>query len=122
MTHTRFSRRNIVLLVAGALVCVFIAFLAVMTIGFATDPVHDFESLAEVCLLYLALLAVPIYLVMFRWSSVGSIGMWGVALPFFLLALFAGFLPHLIGLLILLVIEALICKSIKSASHTEPQT
>jgi hypothetical protein len=121
MTHTRYSRSNIVLLVAGTLVCIFIAFLAVMTAGFATDPVHDFRSFAAVCLLYLALLAVPVHLVMFRWSGVGSIGMWGITSSYFLLALLAGILPHLVGLLVLLAIEALICESIKSASRHEPQ-
>jgi hypothetical protein len=122
MTHTHYSRPNIVLLVAGALVCIFIVFLAIMTAGFATDPVHDFRSLAAVCLLYLALSAVPIYLVMFRWSGVGSIGMWSITLSYFLLALLAGILPHLTGLLVLLAIEALICESIKSASRNEPQS
>jgi hypothetical protein len=118
MTHTRYSRPNIVLLVAGALVCVFIAFLTIGTAGFATDPVHDFRSLAAVCLLYLAISAVPLYLVMFRWSSVGSIGMWCITLSYLLLALVAGILPHLMGLLVLLAIEALICEAIKSNSQS----
>jgi hypothetical protein len=121
MTNTRYSRSNIVLLVAGTLVCIFIAFLASMTAGFATDPVHDFRSFAAVCLLYLALLAVPIYLLMFRWSSVGSIGMWSITASYFVLGLLAGILPHLMGLLVLLVIEALICESIKSTSRRESQ-
>ena len=35
---------NVVLLVAGALVCVFTAFLLIITAGFGADPVPDFRS------------------------------------------------------------------------------
>jgi len=121
MTHTRYSRGNIVLLKAGALVCLLIVFLTSMPAGFATDPVHDFQNLAAVWLLYVAMSAVPIYLAMFRWSGAGSIGMWCITLSYFLLALVAGILPRLTGLLVLLAIEALICESVKSGSLKEPQ-
>jgi hypothetical protein len=122
MTHTRYSRPNIVLLIAGGLVCLFIVFLTSMTAGFATEPIHDFKSVAAVCLLCLCMSAVPFYLVMFRWSGVGSIGMWCITLSYFLLALVAGILPHLMGLLVLLAIEALICESIKAGSRNTRQT
>jgi hypothetical protein len=121
MTHTRYSRPNIALIVAVALVCLFIVFLTSMTAGFATDPIHDFKSLAAVCLLYVVNSAVPIYFVMFRWSGAGSMGMWCITLLYFLLALVAGVLSHLAGLLVLLAIEALICESVKLGSRTAPQ-
>lgn len=75
MTYTRYSKSNIILLLAGFCVCILVAFLASMTAGFAADPVHDFKTLATVLLLYLAVLTVPIYGMMFRWSSLGSIAM-----------------------------------------------
>jgi hypothetical protein len=117
MTYTRYSKSNIALLLAGFCVCIFIAFLACMTAGFAADPVHDFKTLATVLLLYLAVLTVPIYGMMFRWSSLGSIAMWVVTLCYFALSIIAGVLPHLLGILLLLVIEALLFEAIKSGSR-----
>jgi hypothetical protein len=63
--------------------------------------IHDFKSLATVCLLHLA----------FSASGAGSIGVWRVTLSYFLLALVAGILPLLMGSFVLLAIEALICES-----------
>ena len=119
MTLTRYSRSNIALLVAGAIDCLFISFLTVMTAGFATDPIHDFRSFATVCFLYVALSSIPIYLLMFRWSSIGSIAMWCATLCCFLVGLLGGILSHLLGVLLLMVIEALICQAINSGSWNE---
>jgi hypothetical protein len=88
-----------------------------MTAGFATDPVHDFRSGAQVCFLYVAILALPIYLLMFRWCSVGAIAMWSVAIVCFLVALFSGLLLRLGGGVILLLLDALICWAIYTDSE-----
>jgi hypothetical protein len=113
LTHTR---TNIVLLAAGALVCMFNTFLLIMTAGFGADPVHDFRSLAIQWLLCVGLLSCPCFLLMLRWSRVGSIAMWCVALCYSLVALVGGAFFHLLGLVILLLIEALICGAIDSGS------
>jgi hypothetical protein len=78
MTHTRYSATKIILLVAGALIALFNTFLVVMTAGFGADPVHDFRSFAAACLLDLALLSAPLYLIALRWSGVSCVGTWGV--------------------------------------------
>jgi hypothetical protein len=117
MTITRYSMKNIILLVAAGLVSLFNTFLVSMTAGFATDPVHDFRSGAQVCFLYLAILALPIYLLMFRWCSVGAIAMWSVTIVCFLVSLFSGLLLRLGGGVILLLLDALICWAIYTDSE-----
>src|SRR5271154_5126444 len=106
MTRTRYSSVNVLLLVAGTLVCFFNIFLLIMTAGFGADAVHDFRSFAVACLLCVGLLSGPAYLLMFRWSGFGSIVMWCVALCCSLVALVSGILLHFLGLVILLLIEA----------------
>jgi len=117
MTHTHYSSTNVLLLVAGALVCLFTTFLLVMTAGFGADPVHDLKSLAVTSLLCVGLLCVPSFLLMLRWSRIGSVAMWSVALCCLLFALVGG-LIHYSGLVILLLIEATICAAIDTESHT----
>jgi len=119
MTHTSYSGSNIALLFAGVIDAVFIAFLAAMTAGFAADPVHDVKSFATVCFLWVALSSAPIFLTMFRWSGIGSKAMWYSTGCCFLLGLFGGVLPHLLGVLLLMLIEGLICQAIDSASRKQ---
>jgi hypothetical protein len=117
MTITSYSKKNIILLVAAGLVSIFGTFLVALTAGFATNPVHDFRSGAQVCFLYVAILALPIYLLMFRWCSVGAIAMWSVTVVCFLLSLFSGLLLRLGGGVILLLLDALICWAIYTESE-----
>ncbi len=119
MTHTLYSGSNIALLIAGAIDALFIAFLAAMTAGFAADPPHDVRSFATVCFLWVALSSVPIFIAKFRWSGIGSKGMWCSVSCCFLLGLFGGILPHLLGVLLLLLIEGLICQAIHSGSRSK---
>jgi hypothetical protein len=116
MRRTRYSPFNIFLLAAGALGCLVITFMSVMTAGFGADPVHDFASGAIAFLLYFWLLSIPAYLIMIFWSKVGSIAMWTIAgLSFGILLL----IPrdwHYLGLTVPLGIEAFIFQVIDSAS------
>jgi hypothetical protein len=107
------------LLVAGGVDCLFLFFLTVMTASFAADPVHDFRSLATMCFLYVALSSVVIFLLMFRWSGIGSAAMWSATACCLLVGLFGGVLPHLLGVLLLMLIEALICQAISSGSRDD---
>lgn len=76
-----------------------------MTAGFPADPISDVRSFATVCFLWVALSSIPIFVAMFRWSGIGSKAMWCSAGCCFLLGLFGGILPHLPGVLLLLLIE-----------------
>jgi DMSO/TMAO reductase YedYZ heme-binding membrane subunit len=116
-TITRYSSVNIILLVAGALVCLFTNFLLIMTAGFGADPVHDYRSFAIVCLLCVGLLSAPSYLLTLRWSRIGSIAMWSVALSCSFIALAGGVILHFLGLVVLLLVEGLICGAINSGSQ-----
>ncbi|MGF7180203.1 uncharacterized membrane protein YhaH (DUF805 family) [Tunturiibacter psychrotolerans] len=118
MTTTRYSLGNVVLLIVGTLVCLFITFLLIMTGGFGADPVHDFQSLAVTSLLVVGLLSCPTYLLMFRWRKVGATGMWCVAISCAVIALIGGLVMQLLGLVALLMVEASICEAINSGSKT----
>ena len=118
MTTTRYSLGNVVLLVAGTVICLFTTFLLIMTGGFGADPVHDFESLAVRSLLVVGLLSCPFYLLMFRWSRVGATGTWSVAISCAVIALIGGVIMQLLGLVTLLMVEASICEAINSGSKT----
>jgi predicted membrane channel-forming protein YqfA (hemolysin III family) len=118
MTHTRYSPGNVALLVIGALIGCISVFMSIMTAGFGADPVHDFSSFAFVAFLVLSFLLVPVYLIMFRWCSVGAIAMWCLLVGC-LVVLVAGFGFKRIGLLVLLFIEALIFEAINSRSRAE---
>jgi hypothetical protein len=117
MTITRYSSINVVLLIAGALVCLFTVFLLIMTAGFGADPIHDYRSFAIVSLLCVGLLSVPAYLVTLRWPRIGSIAMWGIASCCLLIATAGGVIFHFLGLMVLLLVEALICSAVKSGSE-----
>jgi hypothetical protein len=117
MTITRYSSTNIVLLIAGALVCLFTIFLLIMTAGFGADPVHDYRSFAIVSLLCVGLLCAPAYLLTLRWPKIGSLTMWGVALSCLLIAMAGGIIFHFLGLSVLLLVEALICSAVNSESE-----
>lgn len=62
------------------------------------------------------LLSAPSFLLMLRWSRIGSIAMWCVALCSLLVAILGGIVFHVLGLVALLFVEALICASIDSTS------
>jgi hypothetical protein len=118
ITHTRYSAGNVALLIAGGLICCVSVFLSVMTAGFGADPAHDFRSFAFTAYLLLSLLLAPIYLMMFRWCSVGAIAMWwlfGVCL----ITLLAGLFFQQLGFMVPLLIEAIIFDAINSRSCTE---
>jgi hypothetical protein len=89
-----------------------------MSAGFVADPVHDFRSFAFAAYLLLSLLLIPIYLIMFRWCSIGSLAMWCL-FGSCLVALVAGLFFQGLGFLIPLFIEALIFGAINSRSHVE---
>jgi hypothetical protein len=55
---------------------------------------------------------------MFRWSRIGSLAMWCVAISCSLISLVGGVILHFLGLVILLMVEALICEAINSGSKT----
>jgi hypothetical protein len=116
MTHTRYSPANIILLVAGGLIALFNLFLTVMTAGFGADPVHDYKTFAASCVLVIALVSAPLYLIAFRWSGISSVGTWSVTLCCALITLVSGELEHFSGLLILLAIQSLILGAIHSGS------
>lgn len=122
MTITRYSSINVVLLIAGALVCVFTVFLLIMTAGFGADPVHDYRSFVIVSLLCVGLLSAPAYLLMLRWSNIGSIAMWSVASCCLLIAIVGGIVFHFLGMVVLLLVEALICSAINSGSEKTKST
>ena len=117
MTITRYTSTNVILLIAGALVCLFTVFLLIMTAGFGADPVHDFRSFAIVSLLCVGLLCVPAYLITLRWPKAGAVAMWIVASCCALIATVGGVIFHFLGLTVLLLVEALICSAINSGSE-----
>ena len=117
MTHTRYSPGNVALLFMAGLVSLFITFLAVMTAGFGADPVHDYQSFAVACLVLIALLSTPLWLIMLRWSSVGYFGAWSVTACWALICLVLGM--RFSGLVVLLAIQSLISGAIHSRSKEE---
>jgi hypothetical protein len=117
VTHTRYSSTNIILLIAGAVVCLFNTFLLIMTAGFGADPVRDYKSFAIVSLLCVGLLCVPSFLITLRWPRIGTLTMWGVASCCSLIAVVGGVIFHFLGLVVLLLVEALICSAVNSGSE-----
>lgn len=117
MTITRYTSTNIILLIAGALVCLFTVFLLIMTAGFGADPVHDFRSLAIVSFLCIGLLSIPAYLITMRWPKIGADAMWCVVVSCAVILAVGGVILHFLGLTVLLLVEALICSAIKSGSE-----
>ncbi len=117
LTHTRYVGSNIALLFVGTVVCAFILFMVVMTAGFGADPVHDFRSGAILCDLLAALLSVPIFLAMFRWCGVGSVGIYRIAVFSALIFLVTGMAGPTGLFSILLFLQCLICWGITSTSE-----
>jgi hypothetical protein len=116
LIQTRYVGSNIALLVVGAIVCLFIVFMAVMTAAFAADPVHDFKSGAIFCDILAALASVPFFLVMFKWCGVGHIGVWCTAVFSLLVCLVTGMAGPTLLFTLLLVFQGLLCTGINSAS------
>jgi hypothetical protein len=117
LTHSRYISSNIILLLAGALVCLLATFFAVMTGGFGVDPVHNFRSGAIMCDLLAADLSFLIYLTMFRWCGFGSVAMWCVATVSLVICLVTGMFGPTVAIAILLLLLAYICHHINSSSE-----
>jgi len=98
-------------------VCVFTVFFLIMTAGFGADPVHDYRSFAIASLVCIGLLIAPAYLITLRWPKIGSLTMWGVALCCLLISIVGGVIFHFLGLVVLLLVEALICSAVNSGSE-----
>jgi uncharacterized membrane-anchored protein YitT (DUF2179 family) len=115
MTHTRYSSRNLALLVAGAVLCAINAVFVSLTAGFATDPVRDFGTFSAAFVLYASLLSVPLYLILWRWSGLAATGMWIVTGCSFLLILIGA--SHLIVLVFPLFLLSLLAQCVHSGSR-----
>jgi hypothetical protein len=122
LTRTRYSVTNVILLLAGSILCLLNTFLFVMSAGFGADPIHDLKTAAAQGLIMAGLLGGPAFLLMFRWCGIGSKAVWCVAASCTLIALIGGVLWHMLGLLILLLIEALISGAINAGSETVPES
>jgi hypothetical protein len=108
LIRTRYIGSNIGLLIAGALVCLATGFMAVMTAGFGTDPVHDFRSAAVVCDLLVVILSIPFYLAMFRWCGIGMFGVWCAAFVSLGTCLVSGMAGFTVFFTLLLGVQGLI--------------
>jgi hypothetical protein len=117
LIQTRYIGANIVLLIAGAIICLIIGFMAVMTAGFGADPAHDFRSTAIVFDLLTSLLSIPFYLAMFRWCGVGMVGVWGSAIASLASCLVTGMAGPTVLFTLLLGIQGAVCYAIYSRSR-----
>ena len=113
MTHTAYSRRNIVLLLTGAVLCLLNTTFVALTAGFATDPVHDSHTLSAAILLYVSLLSVPAYLALWRWSGIAARAMWTLSGCSLVLILIGA--SHYLVFLVPLVLLSILAESV----HTE---
>jgi len=111
---TKYSPRNIALLLVGIAVALADGWVAAMTAGLGAEPVHDMRSGAIMAVLGASLLIVPAWLITLRWPSVAANIAWGVAA---LCCLSVWATPLVLLFLILAVVEGLIAANVASRSE-----
>jgi hypothetical protein len=117
---TKYYPLNLVLLLVGIVVALVDAWLAVMTMGFGADPVHDLRSGAVMVVLWSSLGVAPACLIAFRWPKLSAIISFGIV-GLSCLSVWAS--PVVVLFLILAAVEGLIANSVASRSEiTTPTT
>ncbi len=111
MTHTRYSAGNVLMLVAGVVICLINTFFTVMGSAFGVDIFPGFRGFCTAAFIYIALLMLPAFLIMFRWSRIGTVAMWSVTICCLLLA-FGGRQPAFVPTLIFLLLVSIMCSAI----------
>ncbi len=117
MVVTRYNAGNFTLLLTGIVVALGDAWLAVMTMAFGADPVHDARSGAVMIVLWASLALIPASLITFRWPKVGAILSWCLA---GLCGLCVWASSVILLFLILAVVEGVIATNIASRSEETP--
>jgi hypothetical protein len=110
---TLYNGRNFALLVVGVGLALGGAWLAVMTMAFGADPVHDARSAVVVAALWASLALIPASLISFRWPNVSAILSWSISA---LCGLCAWASPVLLLFLIFALVEGFIASSVASRS------
>jgi hypothetical protein len=119
MVTTKYCPVNVTSLLAGILISLLVGWLAVMTMAFGADPVHDFRSAVVMVALWASLALLPACLITFKWPTVGAIISWSVV-GLSCLSVWAS--PVVILFLIGAGIEGLIANGIASRSEGASQT
>lgn len=117
MITTKYYAGNIALLLVGVVVAVVDGWIAAMTVGFGSDPVHNLRSGAMMAVLASSLMLPPTCLITVRWPGLGANLCWGIAAVCFI-SIWAS--PLVILFLIFAVIEGLIAIKIASRSERTP--
>jgi hypothetical protein len=115
LTHTRYSGGNIVLLCIGGVLCLFGTWLIVMTSGFGYDPLPGFRGFCGYAFFWIAVLMLPAFLILLRWSSLGAAVMWGITACSAVLAILRW--AHLFDLVFFPFVLSLIASKINSRSE-----
>lgn len=68
------------MLAAGVIICLINTFFTVMGSAFGVDIFPGFRGFCTAAFIYIALLMLPAFLVMFRWSRIGTVATWSVTI------------------------------------------
>ncbi len=114
MITTKYCPGNVALLLIAIVVALADGWVAMMTAGFGTDPVHDVKSGVFMVVLWASLALLPACLITLIWPKVGAMISWSVV-ALCCLSFWAS--PAVIIFLILAAIEGLIGTGV--ASHSK---
>lgn len=114
MVTTKYSSVTFALLLAGIAVALLDGWLAAMTAGFGTDPVHDLKSGAFMVVLWASLAILAASIVTLRWAKLGAIISWSVV-ALCCLSVWAS--PAVLLFLVLAGVQGLITTNIAARSE-----
>src|SRR5260370_40514291 len=114
MVTTKYCAVNVALLVIGIAVALADGWLAVMTMAFGADPVHDLRSGMIAVVLWVSMVLLAACLITLKWPNLGAIISWSVVA---LCCVSAWASPLVILFLILAAVEGTIAVNIASRSE-----